>query len=220
MSDKKTIVIVGVGRGLGLSIAQKFGREGCRVVLMARNRTSLLDYQKQLAEQGIEAVIQEADAVDTASLTNAFQRVQDEYGTVDALIYNVGVTPADEPGTVDATLLMERYQVDVASAWHCIKQVVTEKFTAKKGAILLTGGGLALNPEAIRTPLSLDKAALRSMAQLLHKELGSKGVFVGTVTICGGIGMTEAFAPEHIAETYWDMYQNRDTWEIQYRGMK
>ena len=39
--DKKTIVVVGAGQGLGNHVAKRFGKEGFRVVLMARNGESL-----------------------------------------------------------------------------------------------------------------------------------------------------------------------------------
>ena len=39
--DKKTIIVVGSGQGLGNHVAERFGREGYRVVLMARNAESL-----------------------------------------------------------------------------------------------------------------------------------------------------------------------------------
>ena len=51
--DKKTIVVVGAGQGLGNHVAKRFGKEGFRVVLMARNRESLKRYQQEFTENGI-----------------------------------------------------------------------------------------------------------------------------------------------------------------------
>lgn len=111
---------------------------------------------------------------------------------------------------------MHHYQVDVASAYHCIRQVANEEFGRKNGTIILTGGGLALYPSAAYLPLSLDKAALRAIAYALHKELQSQGIFVGTVTVCGAIGGDGFFAPSRIAESYWKMYNERSECEIVY----
>ena len=45
--DKKTIVVVGAGQGLGNHVAKRFGKEGFCVVLMARNGESLKRYHQE-----------------------------------------------------------------------------------------------------------------------------------------------------------------------------
>ena len=46
--DKKTIVVVGAGTGLGNHIAEKFGRNGFRVILMARREGRFQEYVIQM----------------------------------------------------------------------------------------------------------------------------------------------------------------------------
>ncbi len=216
--EKKIIVIVGAGKGLGNHIAKKFGTEGFAVVLMARNENSLSEYKKELTDMGIETYTHAADAAKPETLATAFDWVKTGLGTPDVMVYNVGITSADEPGKTDSAELMRHYQTDVASAYHCVKHVTTEEFARKNGAILLTGGGLALFPMALYTPLSMDKAALRAMAYLLHDELKPKGIFVGTVTICGTIGGDGYFSPARIADAYWKMNAERDGCEVLYQN--
>lgn len=214
--NKKIIVIVGAGQGLGNHIAKRFGQEGFTVVLMARNGQSLKAYEREFAAEGIETYTHEADTAIPESLTIAFDRVKQRFGTPDVLVYNVGITAMDDPEKMDCAELMRHYQTDVASAYHCVQKVATEEFGKKNGTILMTGGGLAMYPLAQFTPLSLDKAALRTMTYLLHEELKPKGIFVGTVTICGTIGMDDFFVPARIAETFWNMYKERNACEVVY----
>ncbi len=214
--DKKTIVVVGAGQGLGNHVAKRFGKEGFRVVLMARNGESLKRYQQEFAEDGIETFVHEADAKHPETLDTAFTWVKQQFGTPDVLVYNVGITAADEPDKMTSAELMRHYQTDVASAWHCARLVADEDFGKKQGVILFTGGGLATHPLASFTPLSIDKAALRALACLLHDELKPKGIYVGTVTVCGSIGIDTYFAPARMAETYWQMYNERSAWEVRY----
>ena len=61
--------------------------------------------------------------------------------------------------------------------------------------------------------VSIDKAALRSLACTLHQELKEKGIFVGIVTIMGNVVPETHYAPEKIAEVYWKMYQERKVWD-------
>ena len=214
--EKKTIVVVGAGQGLGNHVAKKFGQEGFRVVLMARNAESLKNYQQEFSDEGIETFVHEADAAQPETMANALAWVKEQLGTPDVLVYNVGITAADEPNRMNNKELMHHYQVDVASAWHCVRLIADEDFSKKQGVIIFTGGGLATHPLASFTPLSVDKAALRALAYLLHDELQPKGIFVGTVTVCGSIGIDTYFAPARMAETYWQMYNERSACEIRY----
>ena len=130
------------------------------------------------------------------------------------LFYNVGVTVADEEVKMTTQTLVERYMVDVAGAYNCVKLVDTKEFAEKNGAILVTGGGLALQPYAGYLPLSMDKAALRAMVQALVPVLKEKGIYIGTVQVTGTIGSNDFYAPKTIAEEFWKLYSARETNEI------
>jgi short-subunit dehydrogenase len=215
---KKTIIIIGAGKGLGNAVAKKFGQNDFRVVLVARNENSLKAYEEGFRKEGIEVFTYAADAAKPETLTAAFEFIKTDLGIPDVLVYNVGITGMDEQGTVNSEKLVQHFQIDVAGAYHAVQQVVSDEFGEKNGTIILTGGGLALYPNPAYTPLSIDKAALRAMAFLLHEELKPKGIFVGTVTIAGAISPGTPFAPELIAEKYWDMYDSRQEKEIVFQS--
>ena len=111
-------------------------------------------------------------------------------------------------------ILRERYQVDVVGAYNAIQQIATDEFAAKGGAILVTGGGLALYPSADYLPLSMDTAALRAMVKALHPVMQEKGVFLGILTVCNVIMPGSTCAPEILAEKYWQQYTERKDWEV------
>lgn len=212
---KKTIVVLGAGNGCGNRVAEKFGLNGFRVILMSRNADHLAAYEKEFIDKGIEVYCRVADASKTASVTEAFDEVKAEFGVPDVLFYNVGTTGADsklkEPK--DAALLMKRYQTDVAGAYHAILQVLGEEFSQKHGAILVTGGGFAINPVEDFLPLSMDKAALRAMCIALHNKLKDQGVYVGILTVTEKIipgGKCDAVL---LAEDFWKMFTERSVCE-------
>ncbi len=215
--DKKTIIVVGAGQGLGNHIAKRFGREGFRVILIARNGQSLRNYQKQFSEEGMmDVYVHEADAANPKSLTEAITWAKQQFGTPDILVYNIGVMTADEPEKIDCVKLMYHYQVDVASAYVCVQQIIGEEFAKKSGTIIFTGGGVAKYPTTQYLPLSLGKSALRTLAYILHDKLKPQGIFVGTITVSGAVGADKFFAPSQIAEAYWEMYQERKNCEFVY----
>ena len=213
---KKTIVVVGAGKGLGNGVAEKFGSNDFRVILMARSEDHLKEYAADFATKGIEVYTQTADVADFGTFAQTFKEVVKTYGTPDVLFYNVGITVADSEVEMNTQTLIERYAVDVAGAYNCIKLVDTEEFAAKNGVILVTGGGFALQPYAAYLPLSMDKAALRAMVQALSPVLKKKGIYIGTVQVTGVIGSNEHFAPKTIAEEFWKLYIEQETFEIVY----
>lgn len=212
----KTAMIVGVGPGLGYSLAELFGKKGFRVILTARHEDALKKYQEELKEKGIEAFAAPADASDGFLLESMLRNVVEQFGVPDVLIYNVGITTLDADTYIDADTLLERYVVDVAGAYRCIKVLDTQEFARKKGVVLVTGGGLAIHPHYDYLPLSMDKAALRAMVYAMHPVLLEKGIFLGLVTIMGGIAPGTDFSPERIAQTYWNLYQERNQCEVQF----
>ena len=76
-----------------------------------------------------------------------------------------------------------------------------------KGTILLTGGGLALNPFAEVSSLAIGKAGIRSLAFSLSQELKESGIHVGTVTICGTVEPETHFDPDTIAQSYLALHK-------------
>ena len=208
----KTAVIIGAGSGLGYALAKKFRNEGFKVVLAARNEQSLKDMAHHLGEN---VFYRTADASDTAYLKKAIEGIKEEYGAPEIVIYNVGITTPDDE-KLTAETLVDHFKADVAGAYTTAATFTDEKFAEKKGAIIFTGGGLAMYPADGFIPLSIDKAALRSLAYILHNKYKDSGIFVGIVEVCGSINASPYFSAHNIAEAYWRMYLDRDKCEYAY----
>ena len=216
---KKTLILVGAGKGLGNAVAREFAAHDFRVVLIARSEEHLKEYADEFRKEGIEVYTKVADALHPETLTFAIGAAVAELGTPDALVYNVGITEPDGDRPITSELLMQRYQVDAASAWHCAMLVATEQFAEKKGAILFTGGGFAktFQPILALKPLCIDKAALNAMNIVLHYDLEPKGIFVGSVLVSGVIAPgDERYDPALIAKQYWKMCEERDAFQVLY----
>jgi len=213
---EKMIFVIGAGSGLGNGVAEKFARQGFKLVLMARNEERLAGYAAYFADKGYDAETKMVDVTDFSAFAQTFQTAVQEYGTPNVVFYNVGITAPDDKSKLDAQTLVDHYIADVAGAYNVIKLAVTEEFAAKKGAILITGGGLALQPYIDYLPLSMDKAALRAMVQALAPSLKERGIYIGTVQVTGRIGSNEHFSPKTIAEKFWELYERQETHEIVY----
>ena len=212
----KNIYVIGAGKGLGNGVAEKFARNGFKVILMARNAERLESYVKDFAAKGLEVFAQAADVSNFEKFAETFKSAVEKFGAPDVIFYNVGITTPDDKNKINAQTLIEHYKTDVAAAFNCIQLVDTKEFAEKRGAILITGGGLAITPYADYLPLSMDKAALRAMVQALTPVLNAKGIYIGTVQVTGVIGSNEKFAPLSIAEKFFELYEKRGTNEIIY----
>ena len=84
---KKTIFVLGAGKGCGNRVAEKFGKNGFRVILMARNEEHLEEYKKEFEGKGIEVFTKAADASKPHSVTKAFDELKAEFGVPDVLFF-------------------------------------------------------------------------------------------------------------------------------------
>ena len=212
---KKTIIVIGAGKGLGFGVAKKFADEGYKVILVARNREFLQKMSDELKSKGGDIHYKTADTSEDIEYMKVLEEIKHEHGVPDVVVYNVGITSPD-PKDLTTEELIRHFKTDVAGAWTTVKAFIDDEFVTKKGAIIFTGGGLALYPADGFIPLSIDKAALRSLAYILNNKYKEKGIFIGTVTICGSINGNAYFSADNIAEVYWQMNEKRDKVEYAY----
>lgn len=214
----KTIVVVGAGKGMGNHIAEKFAQNDFRVVLMARRSEALEEYVNEFKQKGFEAHGVMADASDVNSLTEGLKEVIDTFDTVDVLVYNAAVMDAGNASELTADEMIEHFTTDVVGAQVSASNVIPQMKKQKSGAILFTGGLFGVYPNAYHefACMSMDKAALRQLAQMLNAELKDSGIFAGIVNIMGVVGDDEVHQPDKIAEKYWELYEMQDDFEICY----
>jgi short-subunit dehydrogenase len=206
-----TVVIVGAGPGLGLSLARKFGKENFQVALIARRENELKKYAANLSDLGIDAEGYSADVADERQLQKAFANIKERFGFIDLVIYNAGVIQPVTAIQATAELVNQHMQVNLIGAVSSVQQVAADMIKGKKGALLFTGGGHSeLSAISFLTTLSLGKSALRSYAHCLHDELAEQGVYAGMFSIAGVIKEGTFFSPDKIAESYYDFYVKRE----------
>jgi short-subunit dehydrogenase len=212
--SKPLLVIVGAGPGVSAAVARKFGLNGFRVGLIARNRASLDELANELRDRSIEAFAVTADAAKPESIEEAFRVVREQYGTPDVLVYNAAVISRTTVSTLKEQQLIDEFKVNVVGALTSVQQVIPEFAKRKEGTILITGGGVAISPNPDYASLSIGKAGVRSLVYSLAQELKPHNVYVGTVTIGGYVSKGTFYDPDRIAEKYWDLYRTREDVEF------
>ncbi len=205
--------IVGVGPGIGLAVARRFGREGYRLALMARRKGVLEGQASTLRDAGLDALAFQANAAEPETLRQAFEVVRREMASPAVLVYNAAVMREALPSTLDTDDLTRDFRINVAGALVAVQQVVADMRQAGRGTVLLTGGGLSLDPWPQFASLAIGKAGLRNLTVSLAKELEPDGIHVATVTITGIVKSGTRFDPDRIADEYWNLHQQpRAAW--------
>jgi NADP-dependent 3-hydroxy acid dehydrogenase YdfG len=221
-----TAVVLGVGPGLGMSIAHRFGREGYEVVLISRRGARHAGYVAELEKAGVTARAFAADVLDRAQLMSTL----DEIGPVDVMYYGPGASDVDDmPGEITSTTSDEaRAAMGWTYAAIDVTQHVLPGVVERGGGLLFAGGLSSVVPMPMLGALALGSAAVRNYALTLNAALAEKGVYAGTLTIGGVVergdihtmveSKPERFGslaghtldPDDIAETAWRMFVKRD----------
>ncbi len=204
-------VIVGMGPGMGMALARRFGREGHRLGLFARRAELLTDLVDQLKAEGLDAHGHAVDAGDLAEVKKILT-----HANPDVLIYNASIFREALPSQLDPEAFITEFRAMGGGFLAAIQAVLPAMKAKDKGSILLTGGGSALSPFASGASLSVGKAAQRSLLLSLAQELGDTGIHAATVTICGMIQEGTAFDPVKLAEHFWQLHaQARGSFEVE-----
>ena len=212
----KTMLIIGMGQGLSLGIAEKFGQEGYQIGMISRSQDKLLQLKNQLAEQDIVSEFATADVANTPEMIAAIQSIKSKLGSISILQYNA-VDYRMKP-LMDETVddLTNGFKISVANAFAATKELLAD-LKENKGSILLTGGGSANHPNPDMASISMGKAGLRNLALQLHQVLKPENIFVGTITISGWISPeSQTHTPAMLAKKFWDLNQARNPVEIIY----
>lgn len=219
--EPKVCLVVGMGRGIGLSVARRFGREGYRLGLVARSETSLQNYAGALELDGCTVKTFPTDVTRTQQLISAVRETERQLGSIGVLIYNAHASQGIRASELSVEALEQTLQVNLYGALVTAQLVIPGMLSRRKGTLLFTGGGLALDPHPDRAALSIGKASLRALVGSLSKELYHEGIHAATVTIAGQVKRNTPFDPDLIAEKFWELHaQPPGRWktEIVYRG--
>lgn len=205
---KRVCVVAGVGPGVGLAVARRFGKGGFRLALIARDLGKLSGYVDALRSEGFEATAFPVDLADQEAIRATIGRIEFELGSVRVLVYNAASWIEHSAMSIPAADFAQQLAVSVTGALVSAQSVFPAMKSAGEGTILFTGGGLALKPEYGHgvAALTAGKSALRGLTYAMANELAADKVHLATVTIAGVVTPGTAFDPDQIAEAYWDLY--------------
>jgi NAD(P)-dependent dehydrogenase (short-subunit alcohol dehydrogenase family) len=216
--------VVGMGPGNGASLAKRWAAEGYQVALLSRDQHRLLEWEAKVP--GSKAIA--CDIADPESARRAFLTIRSEMGPVDTLLYNAGSGTWGSLEELDSGALEEALRVNVTGLFLAAKQVVPAMLEAGHGVIGITGASAAWRGRPKTLAFAAAKAAQRSVAQSLARDLGPRGIHVFYMIVDGVVDLPRTrqmmkdkpdeffLRPDDIARSAWSIAgQPRSAWTFE-----
>jgi NAD(P)-dependent dehydrogenase (short-subunit alcohol dehydrogenase family) len=218
-----TVVVAGVGPGLGESLVRRFVEEGCRVALLARTAS----YVEGLADDfgdGVVAVPTDLTVPDDVAA--AFETVRTELGPVDVLVNHASGGSWKGVREVSLDEFEHAWQVGARAGLQCSQEALDDMLGegGTGGTVIFTGATSSIRGRGGAAAFSSAKFAVRGLAESMAREFGPQGVHVAHVVIDGGIlppgqeveRPEEYLDPDAIADSYWHLVeQDRSAWTLE-----
>ncbi|GGA35657.1 SDR family NAD(P)-dependent oxidoreductase [Paenibacillus physcomitrellae] len=178
MLKEQRIVITGASSGIGSEMARQLSKRGAFVVLAARNQDKLEQVGAGLS--GPFGLVR-LDVSSEESVAEAFQRINDTYGSVDCLINNAGFgrfKPFTETPMNEFESMMD---VNYMGVVRCTKAVLPGMLAAGKGHIVNIASIAGKLGTAKSSAYSASKHAVLGFTNALRQELRGTGVTLSAV---------------------------------------
>ncbi|MDB4516556.1 3-oxoacyl-[acyl-carrier-protein] reductase [Crocinitomicaceae bacterium] len=175
--DGKVVLITGASRGIGKSIAEEFVNQGATVAftyLSSDEKAKALE--TELSSNGGVSKGFKSDASKFDQAQELVDKVVEEFGTIDVLINNAGITRD--------TLLMrmteeqwdEVMNTNLKSAFNLTKAVQRPMLKARKGSIINMSSVVGVSGNAGQSNYAASKAGMIGFTKSVAQELGSRNI--------------------------------------------
>jgi NAD(P)-dependent dehydrogenase (short-subunit alcohol dehydrogenase family) len=166
----RTVLVTGGNRGIGLAIAQAFAGQGDRVAVTHRGSE---------VPAGLFGVT--CDITDGAAVDAAFTAIEAEFGPVEVLVCNAGIT--------DDTLLMRMSEdqfsrvvdTNLTGSWRCARRAATKMVRGRFGRMIFVSSVVGLYGGPGQVNYAASKAGLVGMARSITRELGTRNITANVV---------------------------------------
>lgn len=176
MKDK-VIVITGGSSGIGKALATKFGLEGSKLVITGRNLDKLLEAEYELKSKNIQVVSLVADASSEIDSNLTINRAIKEYGKLDVLICNAGISMRSMFIDVDVDVLKKLMDINFWGSVYACKYALPH-ILQSKGSIVAISSIAGYRGLPARTGYSASKFAMHGFFESLRTEVLKKGVHI------------------------------------------
>ena len=198
MSSTKVALVTGGSRGIGEAIARRLSDDGLFVVATATSQSGVAQINERLGSAGIGLQMR---LEEEASIEQCVQQILDDYGAVDVVVNNAGVTR-------DNLLMRMKYEewkevidINLNGIYGVVKPLIRGMMKKRWGRIVNISSVVGRMGNPGQSNYAASKAGLEGFTRALAQEIGTRGVTVNCVSP-GYIvtDMTSDLSPEQVEE--------------------
>lgn len=197
---RKTALITGASSGIGAEFARILARQGCDLVLVARNKERLDALAEELGRNfGATSLVLAKDLSVRGAVEEIYSDLENKRVGIDILINNAGFGVYGPFLETKLTEEMEMLQVNIVSLTMLTKLFMRDMVSRGFGKILNIGSTGSFSPTPLSSVYCASKAYVLSFSEAIAEELTGTGVTV--TTLCPGPTATGFAQRAQMAET-------------------
>jgi 3-oxoacyl-[acyl-carrier protein] reductase len=177
----KTALVTGASRGIGRACAKLLAESGYRVILASRSLDKLQEIAREISEAGGHADAIAIDMESQESIANAIATAGKEFGRIDILINNAGITKDGLAVRMKPADWERVLATNLSGAFYAIQQVLPAMMRERWGRIVNVSSVVGEMGNAGQANYVASKAGLIGLTKSLAHEVGSRNITVNAV---------------------------------------
>ncbi|MBK5208687.1 MAG: 3-oxoacyl-[acyl-carrier-protein] reductase [Flavobacteriaceae bacterium] len=175
--ENKTTLITGATRGIGKGIAQTFAKHGANVAFTySSSKEAAESLEKELINLGVKAKGYKSNAANYEAAQELAAEVLKEFGTIDILINNAGITKDNLLMRISEEDFDTVIEVNLKSVFNLTKAVIRPMMKQRAGSIINMSSVVGLKGNAGQTNYAASKAGIIGFSKSVALELGSRNI--------------------------------------------
>jgi 3-oxoacyl-[acyl-carrier protein] reductase len=179
---EKNCLVTGGSRGIGKSIALMLAQLGANVAITyARSADAASEVVKEIESKGVKGLSFQAGAIDFERAGEVVNEVVKEWGTLDVLVNNAGITKDNLILRMDEQSWDDVITTNLKSIFNYSKAATRPMMRARGGSIINISSVVGISGNAGQSNYAASKAGIIGFTKSFAKELGSRNIRANVV---------------------------------------
>ncbi|MDC1026903.1 3-oxoacyl-ACP reductase FabG, partial [Candidatus Thioglobus sp.] len=181
MLNEKLVLVTGASRGIGQAIALTLGKAGATVIGTATSEEGANKISKIFTENNILGRGMSLNVTDNDQISNVLKAVTEEYGSVDILINNAGITRDNILVRMKEDEWDDIINTNLSSVYKMSKAVLRGMIKKRSGRVISITSVVGAMGNAGQSNYAASKAGIIGFTKSLAREVGVRGITVNAI---------------------------------------
>ncbi len=181
MLNGKLVLVTGASRGIGRAISMALGNAGATVIGTATSEEGAKNISKIFSDNSILGKGMKLNVTDNNQITELLKAISDEFGSVDILINNAGITRDNILVRMKAEEWDDIINTNLSSVFKMSKAVLRGMIKKRSGRIISITSVVGAMGNAGQSNYAAAKAGIMGFTKSLAREVGVRGITVNAI---------------------------------------